>query len=182
MRQLLEDIKAANYFAVIADEASDISHNEQMCIAVRWVDSTYTINEAALGLAQLPDTKALKLFSVVKDVLLRCSLSVTSCVGQAYDGVSNMGGVRNGVQALMKREAEECLYVHCFAHSLNLCVQDMAKKCDLVRNCTEFIFSLVQLIKFSPKRLSLFERLRKEVTLSEGNASLTRSLRTLCPT
>ena len=74
-----------------------------MCIAVRWVDSTYTINEAALGLVQLPDTKALTLFSVLKDVLLRCSLSVTSCLGQAYDGASNMRGVRNGVQALMKR-------------------------------------------------------------------------------
>ena len=182
LRQLLEDIKAANYFAVIADEASDISHNEQMCIAVHWVDSTYTINEAALGLVQLPDTKALTLFSVLKDVLLRCSLSVTSCVGQAYDGASNMSGVRNGVQALMKREAEDCLYVHCFAHSLNLCVQDVAKKCDLVRNCMEFIFSLVQLTRFSPKRLSLFERLRKEVTFSDGDSSLTPSLRTLCPT
>ena len=97
------------------------------------MDSTYTINEAALGLVQLPTTKALTLFSVLKDVLLRCSLSVTSCIGQAYDGVSNMGGVRNGVQTLTKSEAEDCLYVHCFAHSLNLCVQDMAKKCDLVR-------------------------------------------------
>ena len=72
LTQLLEDIKAANYFTVIADGASDISHNEQMCIALRWVDSTYTINEAALGLIKLPDTKALALFSVFKDVLLRC--------------------------------------------------------------------------------------------------------------
>ena len=46
-----------------------------------------------------------------------------------------MSGVRNGVQALMKREPEDCLYVHCFVHSLNLYVQDLAKKCNLVRNC-----------------------------------------------
>ena len=38
LRQLLKDIFAADYFAVIADEATDISHNEQMCIAIRWVD------------------------------------------------------------------------------------------------------------------------------------------------
>ena len=50
LRQLLQNITAADYFAVIADEATDISHNEQMCIAVRWVDSAYEIQEAALGL------------------------------------------------------------------------------------------------------------------------------------
>ncbi len=131
LRQLLQDISAADYFALIADEATDISHNEQMCIAIRWVDSSYAIHDAALGLVQVPDTKALTLFNVIKDVLVRCSLPIASCIGQAYDGASNMSGVRNGVQALMKKEADNCLYVHCFAHSLNLCVQDVTKKCEL---------------------------------------------------
>ena len=179
LRQLLQDIHTADHFALIADEATDISHNEQMCIAIRWVDSSYTIHEVALGLVQLPDSKALTLFNVIKDVLVRCSLPIASCTGQAYDGAANMSGVRNGVQALMK-EADHCLYVHCFAHSLNLCVQEVTKRCDLLRNCMEFIFQLVQLIKFSPKRLNLFESVRKEITLSDGESAL--SPRTLCPT
>ena len=182
LRQLLQDICAADVFALIADEATDISHNEQMCIAIRWVDSSYDIHEAALGLVQLPDTKALTLFNVIKDVLVRCSLPVASCIGQAYDGAANMSGIRNGVQALMKKEADHCLYVHCFAHSLNLCVQDVTRKCELLRNCMEFIFQLVQLIKFSPKRLNLFESVQKEITLTDGASDLSPSLRTLCPT
>ena len=36
------------------------------------------------------------------------------CRGQAYDGASNMSGVGNEVQALVKREASCALYVHCF--------------------------------------------------------------------
>ena len=127
------------FFSLIADEATDILHNEQVCIAVRWVDSNYAIYEQALGLVQLLDTKALTLFSVIKDCLIRCSLPITSCVGQAHDGASNMSGVRNGVQALMKREADTCLYVHCFAHSLNLCIQDVVRRCDLLANCIEFM-------------------------------------------
>ena len=146
LRQLLQEIQAADWFSLIADEATDVSHNEQMCIAVRWVDSSYTIHEAALGLVQLPDTKALTLFGIIKDVLLRCSLPITDCVGQAYDGASNMSGVRNGVQALMKKESDLCLYVHCFAHSLNLCVQEVTRKYELLRNCLELISQLVQLI------------------------------------
>ena len=62
LRQLLSDISSFDYFSIIADEATDISHNEQVCIAVRWVDRSYNVHEAALGLVQLPDTKAATIF------------------------------------------------------------------------------------------------------------------------
>ena len=141
---------------------------------------SYNIQEAALGLVQLPDTKAMTIFNAIKDVLVRCCLPTSHCIGQAYDGASNMSGVRNGVQALMK-ENSSCLYVHCFAHSLNLCVQDVVRKSDLLSNCIEFILQLVQLIKFSPKRLTIFEQFRKNITLSDDSVPQP-SLRPLCPT
>ena len=72
-------------------------------------------------------------------MLTRCSLPIVLCRGQAYDGASNMSGVRNGVQALVKHEAERALYVHCFAHSLNLCAQEVSKGIELIRNVMDFI-------------------------------------------
>lgn len=119
---------------------------------------------------------------MIKDVIVRCSLPLSRCIGQAYDGASNMSGVRNGVQALVKKEVGHCLYVHCFAHSLNLSVQEVTKKCELLRNCMDFIYQLVQLIKYSPKRLTLFESLRKDITVSSGDSSVFPLLRTLYPT
>ena len=181
LRNIIGQIKTAMWFALIADEATDISHNEQMCISIRWVSSQYEIHEDPLGLVQLPDTKAETLFSVIKDVLIRCSLPIVLCRGQAYDGASNMSGIRNGVQALVKREAGRALYVHCFAHSLNLCVQEGSKRIELVRNVMDFIYELVQLIKFSPKRATTFNRFRKEISISSDQTS-SPSLRTLCPT
>ena len=65
LRQLLQEIQTADWYSVIADEPTDVSHNEQMCIAIRWVDSSYAIHEATLGLVQLPDTKALTLFGFI---------------------------------------------------------------------------------------------------------------------
>ena len=143
------------FFALIVDEATDVSHNEQMWIAIRWVDSRYTIHKDAIGLIQLPDTKSVTLFSTIKDVLIRCSLPLSTCIGQSHDGAANMSGVRNGVQALLKKEDGHCLYVHCFVNSLNLCIKDVTQKCELLRNCMDFIFQLLQLIRFSPKRLNL---------------------------
>ena len=43
-----------------------------------------------------------------------------------------------------------------------------------------FIYDFVQLIKFSSKRLTLFESLKKEVSINSGDS--TPSLRMLCPT
>jgi hypothetical protein len=131
LRQLLQDIYAADQFALIADEATDISLNEHMCIAVRYVDSCYDVHEIPLGLIQLPNMLALTLFHVIKDVLVRCSLAIAKCIGQAYDGAANMSGVHNGLQALMKKETNHCIYVHCFAHSLNLCVQEVSTTAQL---------------------------------------------------
>ena len=91
-----------------------------------------------------------------------------------------MSGIRNGVQALMKSEVPEALYVHCLAHNLNLVLKDVTNKSELVRNVMDFIYNLVQLIRFSPKRLSLFDSLRKDIAL-QGDGS-TPSLRVLCPT
>ena len=101
-------------------------------------------------------------------------------LGQAFDGASNMSGIRNGAQALFKKDEPRALYVHCLAHSLNLCVQDVSKMCKLLRNTLSFIHDLVQLIKFSPKRSTLFEMLKSDVALSTGQTL--PSLRTLCPT
>ena len=50
----------------------------------------------------------------------------------------------------------------------------------MIRNVMDFIYNLVQLIRFSPKRLSLFDSLRKDVALNSGET--TTSLRMLCPT
>ena len=115
LRNIIAQIKSSMWFTLIADEATDISHNEQMCISIRWVVCWYEIHEDPLGLVQLPDTKAETLFSVIKDVLIRCSLPIVMCRGQAYGGASNMSGIRNGVQALVKCEASCALYVYCFA-------------------------------------------------------------------
>ena len=90
-----------------------------------------------------------------------------------------MSEIRKGVQALMKKECDRALYVHYVAHSLNLCLQSVSKQCEIVRNAfvNDLIFEFVQLIKFSPKQLSLFDRIRKDI----GDLP-TPGLRTLCPT
>ena len=146
LKSILAKVKEAMWYTIIADEATDVSHNEVMCISVRWVNAHYDIHEDVLGLVQLPDTKSETLFSVIKDVLIRCTLSLSMCRGQAYDGAVNMSGIRSGVQALVKKECDRALYVHCLAHSLNLCVQEVSKSVNHLCNILNPVFELGKLI------------------------------------
>ena len=63
-----------------------------------------------------------------------------------------------GNQSLECDPHDDGSYVHCFGHSLNLCMQEVAKKCELIRNTMEFISQLVQLIKFSPQVLQFIQQ------------------------
>ena len=180
LKEIIANVRDTLWYSLIADEATDVSRTEQLSITIRWVDKEYQVHEDTLGLKELRDTKAITIHHEIKDVLIRCSLPVSQCRRQAYDGANNMSGVRNGVQAIFKCEEPRALYVHCLAHTLNLCVQDISKVCTLIRNTMDFIHDLIQLIKFSPKRSTMFDTLRKDVALNSGESS--PSLRILCPT
>ena len=64
------------FHSIQADEATDISCNEQMCVAFRWVSKYYEIFEEPIGLVLMPKTDSATIFAAFKDVLLRCILPV----------------------------------------------------------------------------------------------------------
>ena len=146
--------------------------NEQMSFSIRWVENDY---EECIGLVQLPDTRAKIIFSIIK----RCSYQVfTAFVSMLWP--SNMSGSRNGIQALVKQEENQVLYVHCLAHNLNLCIQRTVSQCEIIRNVMDFAYELLQLINFSPKCLTLFNSIHSQAAFNGSIA--TPSLRILCPT
>ena len=91
LRSLLSEIRETPWFAIV-DEASDISHNEQMHVSICWLTADYGIHEDPIGLMQVPKTDSRTLTSALKDVLIQCILPLKLCRGQAFDGAANMSG------------------------------------------------------------------------------------------
>ena len=77
----------------------------------------------------------LLIYSVLKDLLLRCDLSLKLCGGQAYDGASVMQGNKGGVATRIRQDVPQALPVHCLTHSLNLCLQDAERQIPLFKRC-----------------------------------------------
>lgn len=176
LRQVLKEIREARWFAVIADETRDITNKEQLSVSIRWVGEDYAIHEDPLGLVQVPKTDAATLTSAIKDVLIRCALPLSQCRGQAYDGASNMSGPRSGVAKRVCEEEPSALPVHCLAHCLNLCLQDVTRQIKPIRDALDLVYEIIGLIKFSPKREYLFKSLQREQSPNSPN------LKPLCPT
>lgn len=178
LRSLLKDIQTCSpaWYAIIADEATDAANREQLNVSIRWVNSDYEVSEDPVGLYCLPDTKSDTLYSVVTDILTRCTLPLCLCRGQAYDGASNMQGTRNGLASKIRKDVPAALPVHCLAHCLNLCLQDAGRKLPFLRDALDTVREVVKLIKLSPKRAHLFS----EKLAQPDNSGVT--LKPLCPT
>ena len=87
-----------------------------------------------------------------------------------------MSGHINGVAAQIQRVEPSAIFVHCLAHCTNLCLQEVGKQILCVREALDLVMELSQLIRYSPKRLTLLESLMAQV--SPGAPSL----KPLCPT
>ena len=112
----------AEFYSIIADEASDVSHKEQLVVCIRWMDNNFESHEDPIKLINVPRTDANTVTTCIKDRLLRCCLPIFQSRGQAYDGASNMSGHLNDVATQIHTDTPLALYVHCLADRTNLCL------------------------------------------------------------
>ena len=67
-------------------------------------------------------------------------------------------------------------FCHCYGHSLNLAASDAVKKCKVMSDALDTTFEISKLIKYSPKRNAMFDKLKREL------APDCPGFRVLCPT
>lgn len=143
---ILNSVKSPNpsWYAIIVDEATDVSKNEQFNISIREVGDEYTISEESIGLVQLPNTFANTLVAVIIDMLGHCNLPLVMCCNQAYDGAANMPKLRNEVATQIQAEVPSAILVHCLAHCLQLVLQEASRKCRSLREALELVKEIIK--------------------------------------
>ncbi|CAN7977490.1 unnamed protein product [Ixodes persulcatus] len=95
---------------------------------------------------------------------------------QAYDGAASMSGAYNGVQALIRQQFPNAIYVHCGSHSLNL---SLSSACSVpqIRNCMGTIAKVCEFFHTPKRQAALSDQIEKLVL----KPCVTR-LKSLCPT
>ena len=99
--EIVRKIKRAKYFSIILDCTPDASHQEQMSLILRYVDSSsdnISVEESFLGFLDINDTTRQGLYDVLENELKCLDLDIDDVRGQGYDNGSNMKGKHQGVQ------------------------------------------------------------------------------------
>ncbi|XP_057747944.1 uncharacterized protein LOC130967139 [Arachis stenosperma] len=166
-------------FAVLVDEARDISVKEQMAVCLRYVNKEGIVMERFLGLVHVSSTNALSLKVALKSLLTKHNLSLARIRGQGYDGATNMQGEFNGLKSLILKENACAFYVHCFAHQLQLALVVVAKKQVEIALLFNLLASLCNIVGASCKRKDMLRESQIQktiVALQNGDVSSGRGL------
>ena len=121
---ILKEVRAARFFSIMVDEATDSANDEQLAVSVRYVNpSSRAIEERFIGFSEcLTGMSGEAIADHILKLLGEWQLSPSNLRGQTYDGAGAMAGKKKGVAARIQQMFPKAPYTHCAAHALNLCV------------------------------------------------------------
>ena len=118
----------------------------------------YEISEDFAGLIQLSNTTAETIHRSLNVSLMSLGLEFENCRGLAYDGANNFRGHVSGVGKRFQDKNPAAIPVHCLAHSVNLCLQEVARKVTSIMDGLDFAMdSLFNCPKTSGYNLKMYK-------------------------
>ena len=161
--EIVKEVGEDKIFAVLADEATDVTGQERMTIVIRYVNCfNGNISERTIGTVKIDDTGSENLYLTIVKVLLRVKLSVQQSRAQGYDGASNMSGHLSGLAARIKAISPSAIYIHCCNHRLNLVVQRIGINVPDYQSVLGVMQLVYNIISPSDKRLLWFNNHQAE--------------------
>ena len=155
-------VKKANYFSILVDETKDQSRKEQLSLIIRFFDGE-VIQERCCGTYHMKKLDAESLANFILKQLDELGLERSDCIAQCYDGASVMSGWASGVQARVAEKVPQAIYIHCYAHRLNLVLIDCVKNINEFAEFFSTIQTLYNFISNSNLRHELFVKAQKEL-------------------
>ena len=156
--KICEEVRNSGHFTLMVDETRDVSKKEQVSIVVKDVEAS-AVYENFLTYVTAPDIPAEGLSTLVTNTLSQHNLPLSMCVCQSYDGAAVMSGRLSGVQGRIRKLCSQAIYMHCFAHRLNLVLVDCSKNVEFV---SEFfsVHQILYLFLSSSAVLPVFEEVQ----------------------
>ncbi|KAJ8912005.1 hypothetical protein NQ315_003542 [Exocentrus adspersus] len=156
-KSINQEIENALCFSWQVDETTDCKCMSQLSVVFRYINEGKVV-ERFMGFFDVSGgKKAEDLFNLLIQNFKKFDIE-NKLVGQTYDGASIMSGDLNGLQARIKTVAPQALFTHCYAHRLNLILQDAAMKIKEYRIFLANISGLSVFFSTSPKRMNILDK------------------------
>ena len=81
LKDIAKKINDNVFFSIMADEATDSSNNEQLVVCIRWADNNFEAHKDFIGIHAVKNIKLYTLVTVLKDILIRVNIPLSSGLG-----------------------------------------------------------------------------------------------------
>nr|XP_003415536.2 LOW QUALITY PROTEIN: zinc finger MYM-type protein 1 [Loxodonta africana] len=164
LQDIVNEINVSSAFSVICDETTDSATKEQLSVCVRYPQKTskaILIKERFLGFIDIGEITGTNLHRIIKTYLEQIGVDLKNIRGQAYDSTINLRGKFNKIAAEFKKEEPRALYIHCYAHFLDLAVIRFCKEVKELRSTLNTLGTLFNTIHMSGEMLANFQNICK---------------------
>ena len=164
---ILERIRRAKSYGILADEAADVAVLQQLIIFLKYVDpDTGVAKMEFLATKCINDPRGANAEVItdhILDMLKECDLEVRNLKSFVSDGASVMTGEHNGVAARLKRVNKVLLNFHCICHRLALACADTGDSIKYIVEVESLLKETWKFFENSPKRTSIFMKVQTEL-------------------
>lgn len=158
--QIIKEVQSSDFLSIQADETMDIATQSQLVLVLRYIDEKHNVQERFLEFIPLQSATAESISSALKERLAAIlpEDQKNKLISQAYDGASVMRGATAGVQRKIQDVYPNAHYIHCYAHQLNLIMQQATSHISQVRIFFSDLGGFASFFTRSPKRTAVLDR------------------------
>lgn len=134
VRSVVEEIERnGGRFGIMMDGSQDVSSQERMSVAVRYVNDENEVIERTVLFFNAKSTTGKELYESLRARLGEIHLTISKAVGCSFDGASNMKSLDVGVISFIRQNDNvDCIYTWCLSHRYNLVVKSAVKKSPMI--------------------------------------------------
>lgn len=128
-QKLADEILQASFVAVQAHKTIDVACVSQCMTVLRYITEVSVV-ERFLCFSLLVDRTAVGLEKLLREKPYKLE---NKLIAQTYNGAAVMSGPSSGLQARLKETFPQAHFVHCYAHQLNLIMQQACSSLTSIR-------------------------------------------------
>ncbi|XP_061403240.1 zinc finger MYM-type protein 1-like [Lethenteron reissneri] len=158
--EIIKEVQTSSFLSIQADETTDIATQSQLVLVLRYIDDKNNVQERFFEFIPLQSATAESIATALKErlasILPKDQKSKLIC--QAYDGASVMRGATAGVQRKIQDVYPNAHYIRCYAHQLNLIMQQATSHISKTRIFFSNIGGFASFFSKSPKRTCFLDK------------------------
>ncbi|XP_073450943.1 zinc finger MYM-type protein 1-like isoform X1 [Aquarana catesbeiana] len=153
---IIQEVRTSDFLSIQVDETSDITTQCQLVLVLRYIDSKSNVQERFFEFITLDSNTADSIATALKQRLAAIlpEDQRSKFISQAYDGASVMWGVQKKMQEVYPKA--HC--IHCYAHPLNLIMEQATSRIPKVRVFFATLGGFASFFSKSPKCTDVLDK------------------------